>query len=213
MHGWLSRLPKWYFITMSLLLFRCDFWVFSHVWIMMIVIIFNYVLGRKLKLIDSSANNTDAEYCDCSLKPKLWNKLIDILNYNQCVSTYQMLCKFKKSPHINIICLHPWIIITSTTWMKTPAGTLFWGWEKQKSSSYFEINSSTVSGAAPRVSVRLDAAPDEEGLKVRNTQRLGHSLRETSRSRRRDAASPTNYHRRGFFSSSRWKSAPQLDAH
>lgn len=42
--------------------------------------------------MDSSANNTDAEYCDSSLKTNLQNKLIDILNNNESVSTYQILC-------------------------------------------------------------------------------------------------------------------------
>lgn len=46
------------------------------------------------------------------------------------------------------------------------------------------------SGTTRHVSNWLDAAADEEEPKVRNTQWLGHSLRETSRSRRcrRDAA-------------------------
>lgn len=67
--------------------------MFSQHWTVTIVIIFNAVLGRKLKLMDSSANNTDAEYCDSSLKSKLQNKLIDILNNNESASTYQILCK------------------------------------------------------------------------------------------------------------------------
>lgn len=43
-----------------------------------------------------------------------------------------------------------------------------------------------VSGAAALVCAPLDAASDEEGLKVRNTKRLGHSLRETSRNTRKE---------------------------
>lgn len=66
--------------------------MFSQHWTVTIVIIFNAVLGRKFKLMDSSANNTDAEYCDSSLKTNLQNKLIDILNNNESVSTYQILC-------------------------------------------------------------------------------------------------------------------------
>lgn len=48
----------------------------------------------------------------------------------------------------------------------------------------------SISGATLYISITLDDAADEEEPKVRNTQRLGHSLRETSRSRRcrRDAA-------------------------
>lgn len=51
---------------------------------------------------------------------------------------------------------------------------------------YSEGELISISGAAAIVCMSLDAASDEEGLKVRNTKRLGHSLRETSRNTRKE---------------------------
>lgn len=60
---------------------------------------------------------------------------------------------------------------------------------KENKFSYCEGIFATFPVALRAFSARLYATVDEEELKVRNTRRLGHSLRETSRSRRRRAIS------------------------